>query len=54
MERPHSHEYLVETDEEGQMWLLIGTDSGFEGYNTLFYLEIEVDLIPDSELPVEE
>lgn len=46
LEHIHSHDFPVETDDEGQLWLLVGTDSGFEGLNTLYYLEIEVELVP--------
>lgn len=36
----------VTTDGEGRLWLLVGTDSGFEGRTGLFYLEIRVTLEP--------
>ena len=31
-------------DAEGSLWLIVGTDSGFEGLTTLYYAEIEVTL----------
>ena len=34
------------TDGRGRLWLLVGTDSGFEGRTGLFYLEIHVTLEP--------
>ena len=46
IERTYSHEFAVEADESGELWLLVGTDSGFEGLNTLYYLEIDVELHP--------
>lgn len=36
----------VTADEEGRIWLLIGTDSGFEGRTDLFYTEVEAVFIP--------
>ena len=38
LDRPFS----VTTDSEGKVWLIVGTDSGFEGISTLFYDKIEV------------
>ncbi len=32
------------TDERGVLWLIIGTDSGYEGRTTLYYSDIEVIL----------
>ncbi|MDX5423324.1 MAG: hypothetical protein LPK14_13800 [Hymenobacteraceae bacterium] len=34
----------ITTDNTGSMWLIIGTDSGFEGTTTLYYNTIEVEL----------
>jgi hypothetical protein len=34
----------VRTDGNGSLWIVVGTDSGFEGTSTLFYDEIEVRL----------
>lgn len=36
--------FVVTTDSEGGLWLIIGTDSGFEGKTTLYYKEIKVVL----------
>ncbi len=30
----------VETDDEGRVWLIVGTDSGFEGLSVLYYARI--------------
>jgi len=35
-------------DANGRIWLLIGTDSGFEGRTTLYYQRITVNLTPAS------
>lgn len=34
----------VRADESGSLWLIVGTDSGFEGKTVLYYQEIEVTL----------
>ena len=34
----------IRTDSNGSLWLIIGTDSGFEGATTLYYNTIEVEL----------
>jgi len=38
--------FLISTDERGALWLLVGTDSGFEGTTTLYYDSIRVLLEP--------
>ena len=35
----------VETDGEGTLWLIVGTDSGFEGLTTLYYDRITYRLL---------
>ena len=34
----------VTTDGEGRVWLIVGTDSGFEGLTTLYYASIDYSL----------
>ncbi|MXZ87213.1 MAG: hypothetical protein F4Z02_16380 [Acidimicrobiia bacterium] len=34
----------VETDSEGRAWLIVGTDSGFEGLTTLYYDQVSFTL----------
>jgi len=34
------------TDENGRIWLIVGTDSGFEGTTSLYYTNIEAVLTP--------
>lgn len=34
----------VTTDGEGRLWLIVGTDSGFEGFTTLYYARIAYTL----------
>ena len=33
--------FNITTDGNGNAWLLVGTDSGFEGTTTIYYTEIE-------------
>jgi hypothetical protein len=44
VEREVSH--IVRTDRNGHLWLLVGTDSGYEGGTTLYFQTIEVTLTP--------
>ncbi|MBX3561368.1 MAG: hypothetical protein KF780_06100 [Sphingomonas sp.] len=37
---------LVTTDASGQLWLIIGTDSGFEGFTKLYWLDGTAILTP--------
>jgi hypothetical protein len=37
-----SNGFLVTTDAAGEIWLIIGTDSGFEGKTTLYYTQVDV------------
>lgn len=30
------------TDDRGELWLIVGTDSGFEGQTTLYYTQVDV------------
>ena len=34
----------VDTDSEGRVWLIIGTDSGFEGLSAFYYSRISCTL----------
>ena len=46
IERFHRHNSNVMANVNGEIWLLIGTDAGFEGLTRLFYQNIKVRLIP--------
>jgi hypothetical protein len=46
IERTHRHPYIVQSNALGEIWLLVGTDSGFEGKTTLYYRVIQATLIP--------
>ena len=43
---------MVDTDSEGRVWLIVGTDSGFEGLTALYYSRIDYTLntveLPDT------
>lgn len=34
--------YSTVTDDKGNLWILMGTDSGFEGTTTIYFMELEV------------
>lgn len=34
--------YVVRTNSDGEIWLIVGTDSGYEGVTTLYYTKINV------------
>ena len=42
----HRHTTQVTANSSGELWLLAGTDSGFEGRTQLFYQRIDVKLVP--------
>ena len=42
--RTHEHPTPVTASADGDLWLLVGTDSGFEGLTRLYYLRFEVEL----------
>jgi hypothetical protein len=44
----HTHVTSVTADSRGRLWLLMGTDSGFEGRTTIYYQRIAVTLTPAS------
>lgn len=37
-----SNSVEVTTDSEGALWLIVGTDSGFEGKTTVYYTQVDV------------
>lgn len=41
-----SHQHPVRANELGELWLLVGTDSGFEGLTRLYYQSIRARLAP--------
>jgi len=46
LERSHEHGYTVTASDDGKLWLLVGTDSGFEGLTGIYYQGISVTLEP--------
>ncbi|TSI11052.1 protease complex subunit PrcB family protein [Lysinibacillus sp. BW-2-10] len=42
--KPFEHKFEVTTDNNGELWIAIGTDSGFEGITSLYYTNINVQL----------
>lgn len=43
--KPFQHSFEVTTNENGEIWLLIGTDSGFEGLTTIYFTNISATLM---------
>jgi len=46
IQRTHQHTSLVNANSRGEIWLLVGTDSGYEGGTGLYYQRIDVTLTP--------
>lgn len=44
--RTHQHTFEVASNPSGDLWLLVGTDSGFEGRTNYYYQRVEVKLTP--------
>ena len=42
----HQHTSLVNANSDGELWLLVGTDSGFEALTAIYYQRIDVTLTP--------
>ena len=42
--KPFESEFTVKTDDGGQMWLIMGTDSGYEGLTTIYFTNVSVSL----------
>lgn len=42
VERTNENPFQVQADDEGELWLIIGTDSGFEATTTIYYNKIEI------------
>lgn len=37
-----SNGFVITTDSSGEIWVIVGSDSGFEGTTTLYYTQIDV------------
>jgi hypothetical protein len=46
VQRTHQHTSLVSANSKGELWLLVGTDSAYEGFTSLYYQRIDVTLTP--------
>ena len=46
IQRSHQHTSNVTASAAGELWLLVGTDAGFEGLTRLYYQNIRVRLVP--------
>ena len=36
--------FSAKANDKGELWLIVGTDSGFEGLTTLYYTQIKASL----------
>lgn len=46
IQRTHRHTVPVIASSNGDLWLLVGTDSGYEGFTSYYYQSISVTLVP--------
>ncbi|HEX6718754.1 MAG TPA: hypothetical protein VF088_16735 [Pyrinomonadaceae bacterium] len=46
LERHYQHTSLVNANSNGELWLLVGTDSGYEAMTAIYYQRIDVTLVP--------
>lgn len=46
VKKTYTHKNPVKADDSGNLWLLIGTDSGFEGQTGIYYAELEITFKP--------
>lgn len=51
LQRAVRHETAVTANSDGELWLIVGTRSGFEGLTALYYQRIDVTLMPVSSPP---
>lgn len=49
--RTHQHTSLVNANSKGALWLLVGTDSGYEATTALYYQQIDVSAVPVNRQP---
>ncbi|MDG3007669.1 dockerin type I repeat-containing protein [Paludisphaera mucosa] len=46
LSREHTHTATVKADAQGNLWLIVGTDSGYEGITAVYFQSIAVTLTP--------
>lgn len=46
LQRTHTHDTTVTSSSSGELWLLVGTDSGYESRTALYYQTVTVRLAP--------
>ena len=49
LEKTHTHPEPMTTDADGRMYVIVGTDSGFEGTSSFYYDELVVEFRPISQ-----
>jgi hypothetical protein len=51
LKRNHTHPFPVTASAAGELWLLVGHESGFEALTSVYFLEISVTLVPVAASP---
>lgn len=46
IQRTHQHTSLINANSSGDLWLLVGIDSGYEGLTAVYFQRIDVTLTP--------
>ena len=44
IQRKNSSPFLKQSNDKGELWLVVGTDSGYEGLTEIYYASIKVEL----------
>ena len=50
IERNSKEPVAATTNEEGELWILLGTESGFEGETTLFFTQVRLKVVQNEPL----
>jgi hypothetical protein len=45
LRKTHVHTARLKTDAQGNLWVIVGTDSGFEGTTAVYFQSINVRLV---------
>jgi hypothetical protein len=48
MSRQHSHTAAIETTDDGNLWLIVGVDSVFQGETSSYVTSVDVTLTPEA------
>jgi len=45
--KEYEHFHIIRSNEDAELWLLVGTDSSYQSTTALYYKSIKVKLVPD-------